>query len=237
MDLSAITGPVGRLVATAQNGLEVLRTVRGSGTSSQIALISGAASPEDAVEAIKLGASEYFSKPLDLGRVRGLMRATRQQFLDRSTVLESDADLAERDARLTALQQEFDERTAWALSMQEELMQLHGEITRLAENNAQLVDATRQRDELQRHLEAVIVQRDAFEAERNRILQSRSWKLTRPLRYIARKASGLRQRLAFRWQRLVSILRRTLASLKTRGLAGTLTRIQLGLRATAVSGR
>ena len=78
------------------NGLQVLRGARASGSSSHIALMSGAASVEDAVEAIKLGASEYFSKPLDLPRVRALMSAMRQQFLDRNTVLESDAALAER---------------------------------------------------------------------------------------------------------------------------------------------
>src|SRR5688572_23710014 len=36
------------------NGLDVLRAVRASGTSSQIALMSGDASVEDAVEAVKL---------------------------------------------------------------------------------------------------------------------------------------------------------------------------------------
>ena len=78
------------------NGLDVLRKARTLGTSAQIALMSGAASTEDAVEAIKLGASEYFSKPLDLPRVRGLMSAMRRRFLDRNTVLDSDATLAER---------------------------------------------------------------------------------------------------------------------------------------------
>ena len=78
------------------NGLEVLRAVRAGGTSSQIALMSGAASVEDAVEAIKLGATEYFSKPLDLPRVRALMAAMRQQFQDRTSVLDSDAALAAR---------------------------------------------------------------------------------------------------------------------------------------------
>jgi two-component system response regulator HydG len=78
------------------NGLEVLRAVRAGGTSSQIALMSGAATVEDAVEAIKLGATEYFSKPLDLSRVRALMSAMRQQFQDRNSVLDSDAALAER---------------------------------------------------------------------------------------------------------------------------------------------
>jgi two-component system response regulator HydG len=78
------------------NGLDVLRAVRASGTSSQIALMSGDASVEDAVEAVKLGATEYFAKPLDLPRVRALMRSMRQQYLDRNTVMASDADLAER---------------------------------------------------------------------------------------------------------------------------------------------
>ncbi len=78
------------------NGLDVLRAVRAGGTSSQIALMSGATSVEDAVEAIKLGATEYFSKPLDLPRVRTLMGAMRQQFQDRTSVLDSDAALAAR---------------------------------------------------------------------------------------------------------------------------------------------
>ena len=78
------------------NGLEVLRSVRSSGSSSQIALMSGAARVEDAVEAIKLGASEYFAKPLDLSKVRALMAAMRQQFLDRNSVLDADATLASR---------------------------------------------------------------------------------------------------------------------------------------------
>jgi DNA-binding NtrC family response regulator len=78
------------------NGLEVLRAVRRSESSSQIALMSGAATVEDAVEAIKLGASEYFSKPLDMPRVRALLAAMRQQFLDRNSVLEADATLASR---------------------------------------------------------------------------------------------------------------------------------------------
>jgi DNA-binding NtrC family response regulator len=48
------------------------------------------------VEAVKLGATEYFGKPLEMPRVRALMRSIRRQYLDRNTVLASDADLAER---------------------------------------------------------------------------------------------------------------------------------------------
>jgi DNA-binding NtrC family response regulator len=78
------------------NGLDVLRSVRSSATSSQIALMSGDASVEDAVQAVKLGATEYFAKPLDLARMRALMASMRQQFIDRNAVLASDAALAER---------------------------------------------------------------------------------------------------------------------------------------------
>jgi DNA-binding NtrC family response regulator len=39
---------------------------------------------------------QYFSKPLDLPRVRQLMAALRRQFQDRNSVLDSDATLAER---------------------------------------------------------------------------------------------------------------------------------------------
>jgi two-component system response regulator HydG len=78
------------------NGLDVLRSVRASGSSSPIALMSGGAAVEDAVAAIKLGASEYFAKPLDLPRVRALLAAMRKQFEDRISVLDSDAMLAER---------------------------------------------------------------------------------------------------------------------------------------------
>lgn len=78
------------------NGLDVLRVARTSGTSPQIALMSGAATVEHAVEAIKLGATEYFSKPLDMPKVRALMSTMRKQFQDRNSVLDSDATLAER---------------------------------------------------------------------------------------------------------------------------------------------
>ncbi len=156
----------------------------------------------------------------ELERRAGWAASLEQRLEDRTRwAIQTDAELTECRTHLTALRQEFEERTAWALSMQEDIAQLREEVARLR-------DAERQRDELQHYLDAVITQRDTFETERNHILQSRSWKLTKPLRYAARVASGLRQRLAFRWQRLASLKRRTLTSLKTRGLSGTLARIR-----------
>jgi len=131
-----------------------------------------------------------------------------------------NADLAARDAHLVSLQREFDERTAWALSMQEEIMQNRQEFA------AQIAEMESQREELQRHLDAVIAQRDAFEAERNRILASHSWKLTRPLRFAMRLARGTLARLDFRAKRVSSNMNRLITSLRMRGLRGTITRIR-----------
>lgn len=67
-------------------------------------------------------------------------------------------------------------------------------------------------------------ERTHFEQTRNAILQSSSWRLTRPLRGLRRLVAGLVGRLRFRQQRLSSVLHRSLRSLKTRGIKGTLQR-------------
>jgi DNA-binding NtrC family response regulator len=78
------------------NGLEVLRAVHGLHITTHIALVTGHGSIDTAVEAVKLGAEGYLTKPIDLARIRELLRAVRKQFEDRGTVLQSDAALAER---------------------------------------------------------------------------------------------------------------------------------------------
>jgi DNA-binding NtrC family response regulator len=78
------------------NGLDVLRATQGLGAATHIALMTGLATIDSAVEAVKLGAEDYLQKPLDLPRVIETMRAIRQQFQNRAMVLESDAALAAR---------------------------------------------------------------------------------------------------------------------------------------------
>ena len=51
-------------------GLEVLRAIRDSNPNCQAVLMTGYASVDTAVEAVKLGAMDYLSKPLDFGRVQ-----------------------------------------------------------------------------------------------------------------------------------------------------------------------
>ncbi|MCC7123917.1 MAG: sigma-54-dependent Fis family transcriptional regulator [Acidobacteria bacterium] len=77
-------------------GFEVLRQARASRTSTQIVLMTGHSSIDNAVEAIKLGAAEFLPKPLDLPRVRRLMESVRAEFENRQAVLDNDAAIAER---------------------------------------------------------------------------------------------------------------------------------------------
>lgn len=78
------------------NGLDVLRATQGLGAATHIALMTGMSSIDSAVEAVKLGAEDYLQKPLELSRVRDTLRAISRQFTNRTTILASDAALAER---------------------------------------------------------------------------------------------------------------------------------------------
>lgn len=78
------------------DGLEVLRTMQQRGEMTPTALVTAHASIDTAVEAVKLGAEDYLTKPLDLARVRDLLRNVQKQFADRASILQSDAALAER---------------------------------------------------------------------------------------------------------------------------------------------
>ena len=55
-------------------GLDVLRSIRETDPHCQAVLMTGYASVDTAVEAIKLGAMDYLSKPLDFVRLEQLDR-------------------------------------------------------------------------------------------------------------------------------------------------------------------
>src|SRR5438128_801350 len=50
-------------------GLEVLRAIRAADPDCQVVLMSGEATIDSAVEAVKLGAIDYLTKPFDIGRL------------------------------------------------------------------------------------------------------------------------------------------------------------------------
>lgn len=95
------------------DGLGVLRAVRDALPSCSTALMSGQATIDDAVEAIKLGAMDYLGKPLEFDRLRALLRRVREEAAERRNLLEMDGDVARRLAffgmigRSTVMQDTF----------------------------------------------------------------------------------------------------------------------------------
>jgi two-component system response regulator HydG len=77
-------------------GLDVLRAIREIDPRCQAVLMTGYASVETAVEAIKLGASDYLSKPLDFARLEQLLVGLRDDLERRRNLLSIEGDVARR---------------------------------------------------------------------------------------------------------------------------------------------
>jgi len=75
-------------------GLEVLRAIRAADPDCQVVLMSGDATIDSAVEAVKLGAIDYLTKPFDIGRLKGLMRTVHDEFERRRKLLAADGEIA-----------------------------------------------------------------------------------------------------------------------------------------------
>jgi DNA-binding NtrC family response regulator len=77
-------------------GLDVLRAIREVSPRCKVVLMTGFGTIDGAVEAVKLGALDYVTKPLDLQRLRSLLAAVREEAAQRREVLTLEGDLAER---------------------------------------------------------------------------------------------------------------------------------------------
>ncbi len=77
-------------------GLDVLRAIRDIDPRCQAVLMTGYASVETAVEAIKLGATDYLSKPLDFVRLEQLLASVRDEIERRRNLLAMESDVARR---------------------------------------------------------------------------------------------------------------------------------------------
>ncbi len=166
-----------------------------------------------------------------------LARAEREQRRLRLTL---EALREESDRRATWAQQETRlaaERLDWARSLEAILATERGQFAALQESHAveragrasaeTALAATQARaQQLEQWVSALTAQRDEFERERNAILASTSWKLTAPLRVSRRLLVALLARLRFSARRSANLAQRGRRSLVTRGLRGTLTRLQ-----------
>ncbi|HET7698521.1 MAG TPA: sigma-54 dependent transcriptional regulator [Vicinamibacterales bacterium] len=77
-------------------GLDVLRAIREIDPRCQAVLMTGFASVDTAVEAIKLGAMDYLSKPLDFARLEQLLAHVRDDIERRRSLLAAESDMARR---------------------------------------------------------------------------------------------------------------------------------------------
>lgn len=177
-----------------------------------------------AIDAASLGLRLGAARLLHAARERETLLAERRAL---AAELERRARWAEEQAALAA------ERLAWAQALKDEGGRLRGERDRMIELAARLEQEQRALAEHLRALDATLAERDATlracaerlsESERTlaRILQSRSWRYTAPLRALGARLRRSRDRLGFRLARGRALLGRLRASLRTRGLLGTL---------------
>lgn len=95
-------------------GLDVLRAIRAAEPECHVILMTGNPTVDTAIEAVKLGALDYVSKPLDFERVGGLLTTVREGINRRERLMEVEADVAGRFefhgmiGRSAVMQQLFD---------------------------------------------------------------------------------------------------------------------------------
>ena len=77
-------------------GLDVLRLIREIDPDCLVILMTAYATVDSAIEAVKLGALDYLSKPLDFGRLRELLDTVRFRRDRRRRLLVADSELASR---------------------------------------------------------------------------------------------------------------------------------------------
>ena len=164
-----------------------------------------------------------------------------------------DDTLATTRQQLETLTLEFEARSRWALSLDEALQTMtqnwehdhaaleHSQAAlkqgqaKLEQSQVALEQSQAEISALTTSLHAAVAHGDEMQRDRDAILASRSWRMTRPLRHANRVLSNAIARLRFRWQRLTSLQKRALLSLRSRGLRGTLARIRQQLRGNPAS--
>jgi DNA-binding NtrC family response regulator len=95
-------------------GIDVLRALRAADPACQVILMTGNATVDTAIEAVKAGALDYLTKPFDFERLRGLLVTVREGIRRRERLLEVDATVARQFefqgmiGRSPAMQELFD---------------------------------------------------------------------------------------------------------------------------------
>jgi len=190
-----------------------------------LARVAGAARNDASIRAGELGDAQRV-----MAELRGELASQQRELSLRSEWgigLEADLKRAQRhvrqlDGQIEDQQIAINERTRWAheavgreLAARDNYEQLSGAHARLEHEF----------DERTQWALALDTQRERLEQEIGQMRNSRSWRLTRPVRYAARKLRALRVQLQFQRQRVRGAVARTRGSIARRGLVGTLKRI------------
>jgi DNA-binding NtrC family response regulator len=77
-------------------GIDVLKAIRQADPDCQVILMTGNASVDTAIEAVRAGALDYLTKPLDFERLGPLLAGVRDELERREAILTADAGLADR---------------------------------------------------------------------------------------------------------------------------------------------
>jgi DNA-binding NtrC family response regulator len=75
-------------------GLDVVRALRLADAKATIVLMTGYGSIDSAVEAVKLGAADYLTKPFDMARLKDMFAGVREQSERRAHILAVDREVA-----------------------------------------------------------------------------------------------------------------------------------------------
>ena len=78
------------------DGLEVLRRIRAADHDCQVILMTGHASIDTAIEAIKHGAMDYLSKPFDFDRLEALLRRVHDEIDRRRALLVAESRMVKQ---------------------------------------------------------------------------------------------------------------------------------------------
>jgi two-component system response regulator HydG len=76
------------------NGLDMLRQIRVAVPGCEVILMTGYAAVDSAVEAIKLGAREYLTKPFDFDRLRQVLVDIREELARRTQIVALESQVA-----------------------------------------------------------------------------------------------------------------------------------------------
>ncbi len=77
-------------------GLEIVRALRQADATAMIVLMTGYGSIDSAVEAVKLGAADYLTKPFNLTRLKEMFGTVREQSERRAAMMAVDREMARR---------------------------------------------------------------------------------------------------------------------------------------------